>query len=84
MLPATDEKSTSSMVSTRRPRLTLARIGFRLESNISSVMLNSVILTGTTRSLLHTNSVSGASIGTISSVPAWAIAFACWSCVLVG
>ena len=40
----------SSIDSTRMPRLTFARIGFRWESNISSVIVNSVILTGTIRS----------------------------------
>ncbi len=39
------------------PRETLARIGLRELSNISSVMLNSVKRTGTIRDLLQTNSV---------------------------
>ena len=53
-------------------------------SNASSVMLNSVTRTGTMRFLLQTNSVSGASIGTISSVPDCASALFASSCALVG
>ena len=60
---------TSFTDSTRKPRLTLARIGFSAVSNASSVMPNSVTRTGRMRDLLHTNSASGVSIGTISSVP---------------
>ena len=62
-------KPRSSVVSTRRPRLTLARIGFSAASNASSVIENSVTRTGTTRLLLQMNSTSGASGGRISSVP---------------
>ena len=39
------------------PRLTLARIGLSAVSKASSVTLSSVMRTGTTRLLLHTNSV---------------------------
>src|ERR1700740_1385762 len=39
----------SSMLSTRRPRLTLARIGFNAGSKASSVTLKSVMRTGRTR-----------------------------------
>ena len=59
----------SSTLSTRMPRLTLARIGFSAVSKASSVMLKSVMRTGTMRFLLQTNSDSADSIGTISSVP---------------
>ena len=52
------------------PRLTLARIGLSSVSNASSVIENSVTRTGTMRLRLHTNTVSGACIGTISTAPA--------------
>ena len=83
-LPPLWAKPRSSTLSTRRPRLIFARIGLSDGSNASSVMLNSVTRTGTMRVLLHTNSVSGGSMGTISSVPALARELLPVSCALVG
>ena len=57
------------------PRLTLALIGFSAMSKLSSVMLNSVMRTGTMRWRLHTKSVSAASAGAISMVPRLASSF---------
>ncbi len=68
-VPPRWRKPRSSTESTRRPRLTFARIGLRLTSNASSVTERSVTRTGTTRCLLQTNSVSGASSGSTSSTP---------------
>ena len=63
----------------------MARIGLSAGSNASSVMLKSVIRTGTMRLLLQTKSVSGASIGAISSVPELRLAIVrSASCALVG
>ncbi len=84
MLPPVDENGRSSIVRTRIPSETFARIGLSELSNISSVMLNSVKRTGTMRALLQTKSVRGASIGMISSVPFCALASAVVSCWLVG
>ena len=47
----------------------MARMGLRLTSKASSVIDRSVTRTGTTRWRDQTNSVSGCSIGRISSVP---------------
>src|ERR1039457_3089585 len=58
------------MLKVRMPRLTLARIGFRVGTKASAVILKSVIRAGTMRLALHTNSVNGAWIGMISKVPA--------------
>src|SRR5712691_2940001 len=83
-LPPFWSKPRSSTLSTRKPRLTLARIGLSATSNASSVMLSSVMRTGTTRLWLQTNRLSGASIGTISSVPDCARLLFDNSCALVG
>ena len=84
MLPAFVSKPRSSTVSTRSPRLTLARIGLRFGSKASSVIDRSVTRTGVTRLLLHTNNVNGDTIGAISSVPLLPKRFRSLSCVLVG
>ena len=69
---------------TRRPRLTLARVGFSDGSKASSVIENSVTRTGTTRFALQTNSTSGASGGRISSVPEFDSEFSVCSSAVVG
>jgi hypothetical protein len=59
-------------------------MGFRPGRTLLSLIVNSVILTGATRFLLQTNSVSGAITGAISSVPLRASRFTSLSCALVG
>src|SRR5690606_6878685 len=68
-LPPRCLKPRSSTDSTRSVSETVARIGLRSASKASSAIEKEVIRTGKTRFLLHTNSVRGASIGTISSIP---------------
>jgi len=72
-LPPLLSKPRSVTLSTRMPKLTLARIGLSAGSNASSVMLKSVSRTGTIRLLLQMNSGSADIIGRISSMPACAI-----------
>ena len=83
-LPPFALKPRSSTVSTRMPRLNLARIGFSAASNASSVIDSSVMRTGTMRFGPKMNSGSGACEGAISMEPAEASAFAAASCRLLG
>src|SRR5919198_6525059 len=77
-------KGRSLTLRTCRPRVTLARIGFKFGSKASSVIVNSVSRTGRMRCALQTKSVSGASSGAISSVPAPASAWFACSVALAG
>jgi len=72
------------VVSTRSPRLTLARMGLSATSNASSVIENSATRTGTMRLRLQMKRTSGATGGRISSVPAAACAAIASSSLLVG
>jgi hypothetical protein len=59
----------SLTVNTRAPMLTFARMGLSAVSNASSVTLNSVMCTGTTRFLPSTSRIIDASTGAISIIP---------------
>lgn len=82
--PARPSVPTSLTVSTRRPSRILARIGFSIGSNASSVMVSSVIRTGQSRRRPKASSTSGAGGGTTSRVPAASSAAASCTAAMLG